>query len=228
MSLQLAFASTMRSWELTFLCDSATVAFWKDDALCMLWRLMLPHKVHRYFTGRECSNMVRLAKWRNQLTVQSSWWMNNQQFAAMYHFHSVPIPLTWLNKKIVSSSRATITGSCSDSVSDTHNASQALIQVYFFRKVCLLPRTNFKVHTGSKLATLGWPPHSSDLALWFHSLICDRIAAQNKSCVKVFEMTSPEIDKRSKKRGLKKHTFFVLGAVFTECSHCNCDIIWQM
>ena len=38
MSLQLAFASTMRSWELTFLCDSATVAFWKDDALCILWR----------------------------------------------------------------------------------------------------------------------------------------------------------------------------------------------
>ena len=33
--------------------------------------------------------------------------------------------------------------------------------------------------------------------------------------INVLEMTSPEIDKRSEKMGLKKHTFLVLGAVFT-------------
>ena len=34
------------------------------------------------------------------------------------------VPLTWLHKKRVSSSIATRTGSCSDSVSYTHDASQ--------------------------------------------------------------------------------------------------------
>ena len=50
--------------------------------------------------------------------------IEHQQFAAMYPIHSVPVPLTWLHKKRASSSIATRTGSCSDSVSYTHDASQ--------------------------------------------------------------------------------------------------------
>ena len=72
--------------------------------------------------------------------VQSSWWLNNQQFAAMYPIHSVPVPLTWLHKKRVSSSIATRTGSCSDSVSYTHDASQIhkLSSKYIFQKSMLV------------------------------------------------------------------------------------------
>ena len=38
-------------------------------------------------------NMIRLAKWRNQQTVQNTLWLNNQQFASIYHFHSAPVRL---------------------------------------------------------------------------------------------------------------------------------------
>ena len=68
--------------------------------------------------------MVRLAKWRNEQTVQRTWWLNNQQFAAIYHFHSAPVPPTWLLKKRERDA----------AVSDTHDTSQALIQVDFSEK----------------------------------------------------------------------------------------------
>ena len=48
------------------------------------------------------------------------------------------------------------------------------------------------------------------------------------ACVHIFEMTSPEIDKRNQKNekmGLNKAQIsIVLGATFTECPHCNFDI----
>ena len=38
-------------------------------------------------------------------------------------------------------------------------------------------------------------------------------------------MTSPEMDKRNEKMGLNKaQIWIVLGAMFTECPHCNFDI----
>ncbi len=117
---------------------------------CMLWRLMLPHKVYRHFTGRECSNMVRGAKWRNQQTLQSTWWLNNQQFTAIYHYHSAPVPPTWLLKNRASSSISTRMGSCSEWHSRYITSSHPS---RFFRKayLCCHLRTKFKVHTGSNI-----------------------------------------------------------------------------
>ncbi len=36
-------------------------------------------------------------------------------------------------------------------VSDTHDTSQALIEVDFSESILVLPRTKFKVHTGSNI-----------------------------------------------------------------------------
>ena len=60
-------------------------------------------------------------------------------------------------------------------VSDTHDTSQALIQVDFSEKHTCVAK--------DKIQGAHWEQHwvslstvHSDLALWFHSLICDRIA----------------------------------------------------
>ena len=123
--------------QLTFLCESATVTCWKDDPLCMLWRLMLPHKVYRYFTGSECSNMICLAKWRKQQTMQNTLWLNNQQIAAIYHFHSAPVPPTWLHKE---NKQHHYQQEREAAVSDTHDESPSRYitnshSSRFFRKV---------------------------------------------------------------------------------------------
>ena len=123
-SMSLQLASTMRTDFLVWERHCCLLERWCTVYVVEVDASSQGTCIYRYFTGRECSNMVRLAKWRNHQTVQSSWWSNNQQFATMYHFHSVPVPLTWLHKKIASSSIATRTGSCSDSVSDTQDTSQ--------------------------------------------------------------------------------------------------------
>ena len=105
---------------------------------CMLWRLMLPHiHKYRYFTGSECSNMIRLAKWRNQQTVQNTLWLNNQQIAAIYHFHSAPVPPTWLHKE---NKQHHYQQEREAAVSDTHDESPSRYitnshSSRFFRKV---------------------------------------------------------------------------------------------
>ena len=100
--------------------------------------------------------------WRNDETnklckVLDDWATNNlKQYnkIILYHFHSVPVPLTWLHKKraII----ATRTESCSDSVSDTNDASQIHKLSHpstFFRKVYLCcPGQNSRCTLG---ATLG-------------------------------------------------------------------------
>ena len=65
----------------------------------------------------------------------------------------------------------------------------------------MLPRTKFKVHTGGNIRLASPQYRSGTLVPFTHN---DRIAAQDMSCVKVFEMTSPEIDKRNEKMGLNK------------------------
>ena len=103
---------------------------------CMLWRLMLPHKVYRHFTGRECSNMVRLAKWRNQQTLQKYLMIDEQPTICsnIYHFHSAPVPPTWLLKKRESSSISTRMGSRSERHSRYITSSHPS---KFFRKAYL-------------------------------------------------------------------------------------------
>ena len=109
MSLQLA--STMRTDFLVWECHCCRLE--RRCTVCCGGSCFLT-RYNRHFTGRECSNMVRGAKWRNQQTLQSTWWLNNQQFAAIYHFHSAPVPPTWLHKKRASRSISTRMGSCSE------------------------------------------------------------------------------------------------------------------
>ena len=65
-------------------------------------------------------NMIRLAKWRNQQTVQNTLWLNNQQFASIYHFHSAPVPPTWLHKE---NKQQHFQQEREAAVSDTHDES---------------------------------------------------------------------------------------------------------
>ena len=73
--------------------------------------------------------MVRLAKWRSQQTVQSTWWLNNQQYAATYQFHFAPVPPTVVDTK--REQAAAYQQEWEAAVSDNHDTSQALIQVDF-------------------------------------------------------------------------------------------------
>ena len=98
-------------WELTFLCESATVDCWKDYAMSVVEvdassqgiQTLYRKRMQQHGTFGEMTKPTNSAKYLliEQPTVCSN-------------FHSASVPPTWLQKKRASSSISTRMGSCSE------------------------------------------------------------------------------------------------------------------
>ena len=122
---------------------------------CMLWRLMLLHKVYIYLKVQE-ENVATWYVWRNDETnklckVLGDWTTNNlKAIEAIYQFHSAPVPPTWLHKKRESSSIPTRMESCSERHSRYITSSHP--SRYFRNAYLCCPGQNSRCTLG---ATLG-------------------------------------------------------------------------